>query len=878
MSIGSEYKVQVDKLEGPEDWSKWKWHILMILRAYELEDIVNGSKKRPELSENPEEKDRKAYQKWMIDDAKAASLLAGALGKSVAELVLTCTNANEIWKKLCARFERSSAQRLNMLIESFFRVTRDTKEDINTHIAKLQKLFVDLNDELQKNEENTLSERILNGRILSTLGKEYDSFKDIWDTIPSENQTVNLLIEKLCAIELRENNQDQSSAFVTCERTKKQPNKLKKSTCENQKKNAEQAKLKFPCHKCKKLGHWAAECPEKKKHCPDGNKKYSESKAFVAGVMEADKWCCDSGATNHITANKQYFHSYEKFAVPEEISLGKRNVSMQAHGQGTVKIQVYLNNSWSEAELRNVLYVPDAKMNLFSVKSVVKRGFSVKFDESSVNINERSTGKTVMVGNVSHGLYVLDMRVIISKENTVEVNLVSSSETLQVYHERFGHQHKQHVKSVLKQMNIDVDNGTEEFCDGCALGKMHRLPFKHRMNRPSVTGEQIHADVNGPMSIESLGKARYYVCFKDDYSKFRRIFFLRQKSDVCRVLKQFLNEAETNGHVVKQLRCDGGKEFDNRNVSELLAKRGIEHCISTPYTPEQNGVAERENRTIVECARSMLNPTKLPKNLWAEACNTAAYILNHTGKSSVENKSPYELWYGRPVGSLRHLKIFGTECYVHINKQFRSKFDDKAVHGHMVGYVNERDGYRVYLPAQKKVVLSHDVKFKPEVVCNLRHNVGKVDNQTEHINLKISCEPERIQEEDNQKDTEKETEESLPCSSGGSTVGDEISIEDERKSKRQAKKPSWLTGGEYVYMAGSHVESDCPNNYCEVIQSKEKNQWLKAIEEELDSLKENDTWVLVDRPNNVQILKNRWVLRKKTAEDGNTRFKARLVC
>ena len=93
-----------------------------------------------------------------------------------------------------------------MLIESFFQAQRDRKEDISTHVAKLQKLYVDLNDELAKHNENMLSERMLTGRILSTLGKEFDSFKDVWDTIPDSTQTVNLLIEKLCAIELRADN------------------------------------------------------------------------------------------------------------------------------------------------------------------------------------------------------------------------------------------------------------------------------------------------------------------------------------------------------------------------------------------------------------------------------------------------------------------------------------------------------------------------------------------------------------------------------------------------------------------------------------------------------------------------------------------------
>lgn len=173
-----EYKVPVDKLESPDDWAKWKLHMNMVFRAHGLETIIDGSKECPVLPDNATEQHRKTISDWKKEDAKAASIIASALNKQIAELVLTCINAKEIWEKLCFRFERSNTQRLNMLIESFFQAKRDEKEDINAHVAKLQKLFVDLNSELAKHSENTLSERMLNGRILSTLGKEYDNFKD----------------------------------------------------------------------------------------------------------------------------------------------------------------------------------------------------------------------------------------------------------------------------------------------------------------------------------------------------------------------------------------------------------------------------------------------------------------------------------------------------------------------------------------------------------------------------------------------------------------------------------------------------------------------------------------------------------------------------
>jgi hypothetical protein len=202
-AASSDFKVQVEKPEGPDDWPKWKWQILMVLCATCLESLIDGFQKCPVLPADAQSQEKKELTEWLQDDARAASLIACALSKSVAELVLTCTKAKDIWDKLCAQFEHSSIQRLNMLIESFFHAQRDCKEDISGHVAKLQKLFVDLNDELVKHGENTLSEGMLTGRILLTLGKEYEDFKNVWDTIPAREQTVNLLIEKLCAIQLR---------------------------------------------------------------------------------------------------------------------------------------------------------------------------------------------------------------------------------------------------------------------------------------------------------------------------------------------------------------------------------------------------------------------------------------------------------------------------------------------------------------------------------------------------------------------------------------------------------------------------------------------------------------------------------------------------
>jgi hypothetical protein len=138
MSTTSDFKVQVEKLDGPDDWPKWKWQVLMLLRAHCLEGIIDGSQKYPVLPADAQTQQKRELTEWRQDDAKAASITACTLSKSVAELVSTCTSAKDIWDKLWARFERSSTQRLNMLIDSFFQAKRDCKEDISTHAAKLQ--------------------------------------------------------------------------------------------------------------------------------------------------------------------------------------------------------------------------------------------------------------------------------------------------------------------------------------------------------------------------------------------------------------------------------------------------------------------------------------------------------------------------------------------------------------------------------------------------------------------------------------------------------------------------------------------------------------------------------------------------------------------
>src|SRR5699024_3267186 len=266
-------------------------------------------------------------------------------------------------------------------------------------------------------------------------------------------------------------------------------------------------------------------------------------------------------------------------------------------------------------------------------------------------------------------------------------------------------------------------------------GKQHRVSFKSRKNRPVEAGKLIHADVCGPMQEESIGGARYLVCFKDDFSKYRRVFFIKTKSEVANCVKTFMNEAAIAGHTIEEFLSDGGKEFDNAEVREILQSRGIVFRKTMPYTPEQNGAAERENRTIVESARTIVHAKNLPIKLWAEAVNTSVYVLNRTDPTLVENKAPIELWFNKDSkNDLNHLRVFGTKCFVHIPKQHRKKWDKKSVEGRLVGYCGEKDGFRVWTECNDKIIISRDVVFAEE---KLAPRKVEVNVKTEEVGEEI---------------------------------------------------------------------------------------------------------------------------------------------
>uniref|UniRef100_H3H925 Integrase catalytic domain-containing protein n=1 Tax=Phytophthora ramorum TaxID=164328 RepID=H3H925_PHYRM len=226
----------------------------------------------------------------------------------------------------------------------------------------------------------------------------------------------------------------------------------------------------------------------------------------------------------------------------------------------------------------------------------------------------------------------------------------------------------------------------------------------------------VHSDVCGPMQTPTFGGKRYFVTFIDDKSHFCVVYLLRNKSEVAAKFAEFVAFAETQtGKCVKTLRSDNGGEYTSGAMAKFCADRGIVQKFTPPYTPQLNGVAERMNRTLVECARCMLEHAGLPKTYWGEAVMTATFLRNRCPTRAVSHdKSPHQVWTGKkPL--LANLKVFGCHAYVHVPKAKRTKFDARSVRCRFLGYSEHEKAYRFEELESSRVLVSRDAQFMEDV-------------------------------------------------------------------------------------------------------------------------------------------------------------------
>lgn len=639
------------------------------------------------------------------------------------------------------------------------------------------------------------------------------------------------------------------------------------------------------CYNCKKQGHYAANCPEKQQ---DGSKRKGRAMCAVFAMgdnVDDEEWYFDSGATTHMA------RSGAEFTSKQEVSyhIGTANKSnMTANSRGSVNLECVEG----PVEVQEVLEVPDLAANLLSVSKICSKGFNMTFTATDCKVLTK-TGEVFASGVAEGGLYKLNRK----QEKAFVCNETEK------WHRRFGHISMQSMKKLMQMTNgFQLKKVDEVQCVACIQGKHARDSFPTSNTRSTELLELVHSDLCGPFEVASIGGSRYFITFIDDASRKVFIYTLESKDQVKEAYEDFKSMAERQtGKKLKILRSDNGREYVNGAMKASMRRDGVRHQKTCPYSPEQNGTAERMNRTIMERVRSMLNDAKLPKEFWAEAVNTAVYVINRSPTRALDGTTPEEAWMGRKpfVG---HLKIFGSAAMVHVPKQRRKKLDPKSKRCIFLGYAEDSKGFRLYDPDTSDVIISRDIIIVDEGCCAGLEAIPSEPVEFLEIELGLprqeeanhDVEAEAMEPEEPDQDTSIDSADfddavddtALPPQQDRPTA-----VEQElRRSGRERHPPgkyseyisySSVTGQNTFPDSGEHDEDsplDDPTSYDEVLRRPDRDQWMEAMREEIEALERNETWVMDDLPDGHKAIRNKWVYKTKRGPDGRVeRYKARLV-
>jgi len=595
-----------------KNYPTWKVQIKMQLMKEELFDIVSGTETAPDSTDGVN------FRKFSVRRDKALAYIVLSIDTKLLYLIGDPVHPTEVWNKLENTFQKKTWANKLKLKRQLYNLKLKEGDKVQDHLKAFSELFGEL-----AVIGNALEDE---DKVITLLASLPASFSPLVTTLEALEQVPSweVATEKLLQYETKLRTEtlgsiasgDSSSVLVSNSKFFKK--KIKCFHC---------GKLGHKKDQCFKLGHRKSNNDVSKANCvkaqpaqaaqDDCNSegKYLESVHVASAFTTCDdrsSWIIDSGASQHMCNNKADFSNFSKLTSELKVEIGN-GTFLFATGIGDIQLNLNLCN---ETKLCTLKIVEDLAYNLISVSQITMNGKIVEFNEKLCKIFQ----KGLLVANADrvNKLYILNCSKSISAANFCNQNQKSEV----IWHKRFCHLNMNSLRHVINNnivLGINCKTSNEKIqCDFCCEGKSHKTPFqKSESGSKYKLLELIHSDVCGKISPSSPSGSNYFVTFIDDVSRFTWVYMLKNKSDVFAKFKEWKVMIEKQYNVcVKRLRTDNGGEYTSREFESYLLSEGIVHEKTIPKTPEQNGVSERMNRTLVESVRTMLLDSNLPKTFF----------------------------------------------------------------------------------------------------------------------------------------------------------------------------------------------------------------------------------------------------------------------
>jgi hypothetical protein len=820
-----------------DNFSSWRTRITALFQLGGLKDQMTEGE--PALED--------------ADNTMLCAIIIAKISPATHSNVVNSTNevdAQLLWKAILKRFISSEPSNRARVYNAFANIAFD--------ISNIEKFITEVRSSLVKMEDVgiTLPEDIITYDLIRRLPNSLDNIKQaITHSRNGEDIKPQTLLDHLeiHLNELKVSSSGNSESIATSMFTKEDPrcipghhNPYAKS---------------HPKENCWKV------YPEKQIEYLKKKEDSQVSSFSTFSLSQPSIFILDSGSTSHMVSDRKLFtHLDEDEGGMINTSCGFSTLRIE--GKGTVEL--LFNNK--PITLHNVLLVPKITVNVLSLRHFLLEQCQINFLLNHFSVTKN--GKPYLEGRYQHNLPVLEL---------LPPSQQSHLTSAEILHKSLGH-----VSYSRIRQKLGISIKTPEICKSCAVVKVTKASFKHRTSSASKPLEELHLDLIGPISRISHKKDKYILTIVDAHTRFVSAIPLVSKSNTFKNLTHVIDvEAKRLGYYPSVLHSDRGTEFVNSELEKYCFEHVIQQRYSDAYTPQQNGLAERFNCTILESLKTNLLDSGFSPSLWNEILGACTLTLNQI-PTHRSKKSPYELFKLKSV-PLHYFKPIGNPLVLVSNKT-KSKLEPRSEFGKLLGFNVDLKSYRILL-SNGKIIETKNVQFLDfdtsissssldvnELIEELRpkkdDKISQTDKEPEE-----EREPSIKEEEEDNSDESSEKFQSM----NSETEDDEIEVAegliptvDAPVGRILRDRTLQVKPVKYSHFTSHSHLSDDPKTFKRAVTGPNSEGWKKAIDEELNNIEDHDVWLdQEDEPN--KLLAHTWVFKTKPATTSSVeKQKARL--